>query len=205
MEIAIGAILALAACGLGVVAGFERDRAFYPVMLIVVASYYDLFAIIGGDESVLGVELAISLGFAALAVIGFRVNLWLAVAGLLGHAGLDVVHGHMVTNPGLPIWWPMFCATFDAVAGLYLAWRLVSKRIDVSDRLSFGNRIRAHVDATADAPQIGPDLEGMALLSPHELIVVNDNDFGVDGAKTHFWRVRFENAIFNVGSRESVV
>lgn len=147
MEFVVGAILALAACGLGLVAGFERDRVFYPVMLIVVASYYDLFAVIGGDEGVLGVELAISLAFAALAVLGFRVNLWLTAAGLLGHAGLDFVHGHVVTNTGLPIWWPMFCATFDAVAGAYLAWALSCKRIDASDPMSFGNRIRTYVDA----------------------------------------------------------
>lgn len=147
MEFAIGTILALGACGLGVVAKFERDRAFYPVMLIVIASYYDLFAVIGGDGSVLGVELAISLAFVALAVLGFRVNLWLTVAGLLGHAVLDFFHAHVVTNTGLPSWWPMFCATFDAVAGVYLAWRLVSKRIDASDPLSFGIRIRTHVDA----------------------------------------------------------
>ena len=147
MEFAIGAVLALGACGLGVVAGFERDRAFYPVMLIVIASYYDLFAVIGGDKGVLGVEIAISLGFAAIAVLGFRVNLWLTVAGLLGHAGLDFVHGQWVANPGLPSWWPAFCATFDAVAGLYLLWALTSKRIDASDPLSFGFRIRAYVDA----------------------------------------------------------
>lgn len=153
MEIAIGAILALGVCGLGVIAGFERDRAFYPVMLIVIASYYDLFAVIGGDNSILGVEIAISLGFAALAVLGFRVNLWLTVAGLLGHAGLDFVHGHVVTNPGLPTWWPMFCATFDAVAGLYLLWALALKRIGASDPLSFGVRIRSYVEAELQASQ----------------------------------------------------
>jgi hypothetical protein len=154
MEFAVGAILALGVCGLGVAAGFERDRAFYPVMLIVIASYYDLFAVIGGDEGVLGVEIAISLGFAALAVLGFRVNLWLTVAGLLGHAGLDVFHGHVIANPGLPSWWPMFCATFDAIAGLYLLWALTSKRIDASDPLSFGIRIRTYVDAELAASRI---------------------------------------------------
>lgn len=147
MEVAIGAVLALGACGLGVIAGFERDRSFYPVMLIVIASYYDLFAVIGGEENVLGVEVAISFVFAALAVFGFRANLWLTVAGLLGHTGLDFFHGHVVTNPGLPTWWPIFCATFDAVAGLYLAWALMSKRISASDPMSFGNRIRRYVDA----------------------------------------------------------
>lgn len=153
MEIAIGAVLALAACGLGVAAGFERDRAFYPVMLIVIASYYDLFAVIGGDRGVLGIEIAISLGFAAVAVLGFRVNLWLTVAGLLGHAALDFVHGHVLTNPGLPTWWPMFCATFDAIAGLYLLWALTFKRIGASDPLSFGIRIRSYVDAELAASQ----------------------------------------------------
>lgn len=147
MEIAIGAALALGVCGLAVIAGFERDRAFYPVMLIVIASYYDLFAVIGGDEAVLGIEIVISLGFAALAVLGFRVNLWLTVAGLLGHAGLDFFHGHVVTNPELPTWWPMFCAAFDAVAGLYLLWALTFKRIGASDPLSFGIRIRTYLDA----------------------------------------------------------
>ena len=42
-----------------------------------------------------------------------------------------------------------------------------------------------------DAPEVAPDLEGMAILSPHELLLVNDNDFGVEGAETSFWRVRF--------------
>ena len=35
-----------------------------------------------------------------------------------------------------------------------------------------------------DAPEIAADLEGMAILSPNELLLVNDNDFGVDGART---------------------
>ena len=81
MEIAIGAILALAACGLGVVAGFERDRAFYPVMLIVIASYYDLFAVIGGDEGVLGIEVAISLAFVAVSWIRTMFPENLSIAG----------------------------------------------------------------------------------------------------------------------------
>ena len=42
-----------------------------------------------------------------------------------------------------------------------------------------------------DAPTVGADLEGMALLSPSELLLVSDNDFGVEGARTGFWRLRF--------------
>lgn len=46
-----------------------------------------------------------------------------------------------------------------------------------------------------DAPEIGADLEGMAILSPSELLLVSDNDFGVEGAETGFWRVRFDHPI----------
>ena len=34
------------------------------------------------------------------------------------------------------------------------------------------------------AEEISADLEGMAILSPTELLLVNDNDFGVEGAAT---------------------
>ena len=41
------------------------------------------------------------------------------------------------------------------------------------------------------APEVGADVEGMALLSPTDLLLVSDNDFGVEGARTGFWRLRF--------------
>lgn len=47
-----------------------------------------------------------------------------------------------------------------------------------------------------DAPEVGADLEGMAILSPSELLLVSDNDFGVEGAETGFWCVRFEQPLF---------
>lgn len=152
MEYFVGVVLGLGACGLGTVAGFERDRAFYPVMMIVIASYYDLFAVLG-DGSALGAEMAISTVFVCLALIGFRTNLWIVAGALLGHAGLDVVHGHVVTNAGVPGWWPMFCASINAVAALYLAWRLLSRQVDKYNRLTFGNRIRAYVELELNAAQ----------------------------------------------------
>lgn len=45
---------------------------------------------------------------------------------------------------------------------------------------------------TDDAPEICGDLEGAVLVSPRALILVNDNDFGVDGVETQFWRVTFD-------------
>ena len=46
-----------------------------------------------------------------------------------------------------------------------------------------------------EAPEVAADLEGMAILSPTELLLVSDNDFGVEGAETSFWRVRFDEPV----------
>jgi hypothetical protein len=42
--------------------------------------------------------------------------------------------------------------------------------------------------STDEHPEVAADLEGMAILSPTELLLVSDNDFGVEGAETSFWR-----------------
>jgi hypothetical protein len=51
------------------------------------------------------------------------------------------------------------------------------------------------VFSTDQAREVDRDLEGMALLSSRSLLLVNDNDFGVDGAPTRFWRVRFPRSL----------
>ncbi len=43
-----------------------------------------------------------------------------------------------------------------------------------------------------DHPEIGPDIEGMTLLSPSEILLASDNDFGVEGAQTEFWRITLD-------------
>lgn len=49
--------------------------------------------------------------------------------------------------------------------------------------------------STDDWPQIDPDLEGMVLLSPTELLLSNDSDYGTEGAETHFWRISFDQPL----------
>ena len=48
---------------------------------------------------------------------------------------------------------------------------------------------------TDETPQIAPDLEGMVLTSDREVILVNDNDFGTEGARTAFFRVTFDHPV----------
>jgi hypothetical protein len=128
MAFVIGIVLALSVSCFARLTGLDRDRAFYPTVAIVIASYYVLFAAMSGSSGVLAVELIVMSAFVVVAVIGFRRNLWLVVACLAGHGVLDVLHGFLVTNPGVPEWWPPFCATYDMGAAGFLAWLLVRSK-----------------------------------------------------------------------------
>lgn len=46
--------------------------------------------------------------------------------------------------------------------------------------------------STDDWPSIAPDLEGMAVLSDRTLVLCTDNDFGVEGRETAFFRIDFD-------------
>src|SRR5437763_15985206 len=56
MEYLIGVILTLAVVAFAAVIGFDRERAFYPTVLIVIASYYSLFAVMGASTRTSFVE-----------------------------------------------------------------------------------------------------------------------------------------------------
>jgi hypothetical protein len=106
----------------------DRDRAFYPTVAIVIASLYSLFAVMGGSTRALVIESLVGVGFVVLAVLGFWTSLWLVAAGLGLHGVFDLVHGAVVSNPGVPYWWPAFCGTYDVAAAGYLAWLIISRR-----------------------------------------------------------------------------
>lgn len=120
----IGLGLALGAFVLGRVAGLDRDRAFYPTALIVIAALYDLFAVMGGSTKALILESLVGCVFLAAAVLGFRRNLWIVAAGLLAHGIMDFFHDRLISNPGVPRFWPMFCGAYDVAAAGCLAWLL---------------------------------------------------------------------------------
>jgi hypothetical protein len=71
MEYIVGVALALFVCGAASWLGMDRDRVFYPTILIVIAWYYVLFAVINGSGKVLLSEVAIAAVFTVTAVVGF--------------------------------------------------------------------------------------------------------------------------------------
>lgn len=150
MEIGIGLFLALAVGVLAAATGLDRERAFYSTVLIVVGSYYVLFAAMAGSAPLVGVETVLSLVFVAAALVGFRKSPWIVVLGLAAHGLLDLGHGFAVDNPGVPRWWPDFCMAYDLAAAAILAVRLWRPRFrDLVEPLR-----------SAGAASAGPEFEG---------------------------------------------
>ena len=129
MALAIGALLALAVGLFGTALRLDRDRAFYPTVTIIVASYYVLFAVMGASSHTLILELIAGGGFVLAAAMGFRSSLWIVVIALAGHGTFDLIHGAVISNPGVPAWWPNFCLAYDVMAAAYLAWLIRSGRV----------------------------------------------------------------------------
>ncbi|HRD46294.1 MAG TPA: hypothetical protein PLF78_07425 [Caulobacter sp.] len=125
MEMMIGVALALGVGGFAMLSGFDKDRAFYPTVAIVVAAYYLLFAAMTGRGAIVLAETLVMAGFAAIAVIGFRGDPWFTVLALGGHGVLDLAHPRLIANPAAPDWWPAFCLAFDVTIAGWLAARLL--------------------------------------------------------------------------------
>ena len=122
MEYIVGVTLALLFCGAAAVLGMDRERVFYPAVLMAVASYYLAFAVADGRGGVMPAEVAIAAVFIAAAVAGFKLSPWISVIALAGHGVMDGFHHHLVSNTGVPQAWPGFCMSFDVTAGVLVAW-----------------------------------------------------------------------------------
>lgn len=155
MPYVVGIVLSL---GVGLLArrvGLDRDRGFYPTILIVIASYYALFAVMGGSTQALLIESLVMTGFATVAVLGFKSSPWIVVAALGGHGMFDALHGSVLNNPGVPAWWPAFCLTYDVGAAAYLAWVIktppahVERRTNVELLRNFMDRVWTAGDVAA--------------------------------------------------------
>ena len=114
----------------------DRDRAFYPTVLIVVALYYVLFAVMSGSTRAVLIESLVMTGFATAAVTGFWCSRWIVVAGLFAHGVMDTFHGHVIENTGVPVWWPAFCAAYDVGAAAWMA--LVRQALDQGEPMTPG-------------------------------------------------------------------
>jgi len=122
MPYVIGIVLSVGVAWFERRVGFDRDRAFYPTVLIVIASFYVLFAAMSESLHTVLLESVVMTVFVIAAVAGFKSSPWIIVAALAGHGIFDALHGKVVENPGVPVWWPGFCLAYDLGAAGSLAW-----------------------------------------------------------------------------------
>lgn len=127
MEYLIGVVLSLVVFAFALLTGLDRDRVFYPTVLVVIATYYILFAVMGSSVHATLIESLVAGFFLAIAVAGFKTNLWLVVAALAGHGVFDFFHHLFIGNPGVPVWWPGFCLAFDVIASGFLTVLLIKR------------------------------------------------------------------------------
>ena len=128
MEYVIGVTAAVGVGLFGTMIGFDKERSFYPVVLIVIAALYLLFAVMAKSIDSLVAEAIPALVFVAMAALGFRKTPWLVVAGLALHGVFDFFHHAVIANPGVPVWWPGWCLAYDVVAAAYLAALIFIRR-----------------------------------------------------------------------------
>ena len=120
MPIVIGLLLAVAVAAYAKFTRFDQDRSFYSTVLVIVASYYVLFAVMGDSTHALVQETIAGLIFSVAAVFGaVRLPVLLGI-GLVAHGLFDLIHHAIIPNPGVPSWWPAFCMSFDVVLGLWV-------------------------------------------------------------------------------------
>ena len=128
----VGIVVSIGVALFARVVRLDRDRAFYPTVMIVIASYYVLFAAMSGSVQAVIVESVVMALFAAAAVAGFKSSAWIVVAALAGHGVFDAVHGHLIENAGVPAWWPAWCLAYDVGAAAGLGW-LLRRELITSD------------------------------------------------------------------------
>ena len=128
MPYVIGVVLAMGVAVFARCVGFDRDRAFYPTVMIVIAAYYVLFAVMSGSVQTVVIESVVMTLFAAAAVAGFKSSAWIVVVALAGHGVFDAVHGHIIENVGVPAWWPAWCLAYAVSAAAGRAWLLRYER-----------------------------------------------------------------------------
>ena len=120
IPVIVGALLAVGVATLAKFTRFDEDRSFYSTVLIIIASYYVLFAILDGSGHALVWELILAVAFSTAAIIGALFLPTLVGAGIVAHGLFDLVHDVFIENSGVPTWWPSFCASVDVLLGIWV-------------------------------------------------------------------------------------
>jgi hypothetical protein len=107
------------------------ERWLYALGLISLPSIYAFFALQAGEQAVGVKEMIYGAPFLVaglfFAFVGVRQSAVVVGVFWLLHGLYDLVHSQVITNTGVPGWYPIWCFAVDAVIGLYLLW--LSRRL----------------------------------------------------------------------------
>jgi len=124
IEALIGA--AVGVLTIWVARAIRGERWLYALGLITLPSLYASFALRAGQPAVAVQEMIYGVPYVVaglvFAWVGFRRSAVVVGAMWLLHGLYDLVHSRLLTNPGVPDGYPIFCFVVDAVVGAYLLW-----------------------------------------------------------------------------------
>jgi hypothetical protein len=107
------------------------ERWVYSLGLLSLPSLYASFALAAGQQAVAVTEMTYGLPYLIAGVfftfVGVRHSAVVVGTFWLLHGLFDLAHDQFFTNPGVPVWYPVFCFVVDAVVGAYLLW--LSRRV----------------------------------------------------------------------------
>ena len=103
----------------------------YSIGLLTLPSLYASFALAAGDQAVAVREMIYGIPFLVagllFATVSVRQSAILVGALWILHGLYDLIHSRLITNAGVPGWYPLWCFSVDVVIGVYLLW--LSRRI----------------------------------------------------------------------------
>ena len=103
----------------------------YSIGLLTLPSLYASFALQAGEQAVGAKEMIYGIpyvvGGLVFAFVSVRQSALIVGALWILHGLYDLIHGQLIANPGVPVWYPVFCFTVDVVVGAYVLW--LSRRI----------------------------------------------------------------------------
>ena len=107
------------------------QRWLYSLGLLTLPSLYAFFALQAGDQAVGIKEMIYGLPFLIVglvfAFVSVRQSAIVVGAFWILHGVYDLAHSQLITNTGVPGWYPVFCFSVDVIIGGYLLW--LSNRI----------------------------------------------------------------------------
>ena len=107
------------------------ERWLYALGLLTLPGLYAFFALRAGEQPVAVKEMIYGVPYVVAGLVFALVSVRQSavVVGVLWllHGLYDLVHSQLITNTGVPGWYPIWCFMVDAVVGSYLLW--LSRRV----------------------------------------------------------------------------